>query len=182
VRERALKGIIFDLDGTLIDSQYDWDFIRREIGVGDLSILSHIHNLKGASKERAMRILESFEQGATKSARLAPGMERFLRVITEKGMKKAIVTNNSRKTVDTLLQKFCLSFDYIITRDDGVWKPSGAPLDRVVTMLGLKKDEVIYIGNSDHDRIAAERAGIPFISVTGGDGIEKLIAMIESRP
>ncbi len=180
--ERALKGIIFDLDGTLIDSQYDWDLIRQQIGVGDLSILSHIHSLKGASKERAMRILDSFEQTATESARLTEGMGRILRVITEKGMKKAIVTNNSRKTVETLLKKFSLSFDYIITRDDGVWKPSGEPLDRVVTMMGLKKDEVIYIGNSYHDSIAAERAGIPFISVSGGKGIEKLITMIESRP
>lgn len=180
--KRALKGIIFDLDGTLIDSKYDWNHIRREIGVGDLSILSHIYNLKGALRERAMRILESFEEIATKRARLARGMDRVLRVIAEKGMKKAIVTNNSRKTVDYLMHKLALSFDKIVTRDDGVWKPSGDPLDRAVEMLKLEKHEVVYIGNSEHDRIAAEKAGVPFVSVTEADGIEKIIAMIESQP
>jgi HAD superfamily hydrolase (TIGR01549 family) len=182
VTKRALRGIIFDLDGTLIDSQYDWNLIRRRIGVEDLPILSHINSLKGALKEQAMRILESFEKIATKRARLIQGMDRILATITKKGIKKAIVTNNSRKTVEYLIRKFNLSFDHIVTRDDGVWKPSGAPLERAVETLRLQKEEVIYVGNSEHDRIAAEDAGIDFISINGPGGIGKIMAMLEKQP
>lgn len=177
--KRPLRGVIFDLDGTLIDSQYDWNLIRREIGVGDLPILSHINNLKGALKEQAMRVLESFEKVATKRARLNRGMKRLLELIEEKGIKKAIVTNNSRKTVEYLVRKWHLSFDHIVTRDDGVWKPSGEPLERAVAMLCLRKEEVIYVGNSEHDRMAAKDAGIRFISVRAPGGTGKLMAMIE---
>jgi HAD superfamily hydrolase (TIGR01549 family) len=179
VTETVLKGVIFDLDGTLIDSQYDWKLIRRKIGVENLPILSHIDNLKGALKEQAIRILESFEKVATKRARLNQGIDTILATINRKGVKKAIVTNNSRKTVEYLIGKWDLVFDFIVTRDDGVWKPSGEPLNMAVEELGLQKDEVVYVGNSEHDRIAAEDAGIEFVSMDGG-GIKKIMAMLEA--
>ncbi len=178
----VLKGVIFDLDGTLIDSQYDWILIRRQIGVEDLPILSHINNLKGAQKEKAMRILESFEKVATKRSQLNQGMDRVLGMIAEKGIKKAIVTNNSRKTVEYLIRKLDLSFDHIVTRDDGVWKPSGKPLERAVGMLCLQKNEVIYVGNSEHDRIASKDAGIRFISISARSGTRKVMEMLEKQP
>jgi HAD superfamily hydrolase (TIGR01549 family) len=181
VTKISLKGIIFDLDGTLIDSQYDWNLIRRKIGVEDLPILSHINNLKGALKEQALRILESFEKVATKRARLNRGMDRVLEMIAKKGIKKAIVTNNSRKTVDYLIRKWNLSFDQIVTRDDGVWKPSGKPLERALAMLCLQKEEVVYVGNSEHDRIAAKAADIRFISIKEPGAMGRIFALLEGQ-
>jgi HAD superfamily hydrolase (TIGR01549 family) len=177
-----LRGVIFDLDGTLVDTHYDWNLIRKQIGVENLPILSHIHNLKGKLKEQAMRILESFEKHATKRARLNPGIKELLRMLSEKGIKKAIVTNNSRKTVDYLVTKWGLSFDHIVTRDDGVWKPSGKPLELALERLRLGKDEVLYVGNSEHDRIASENAGIRYLSISESGGMEILVSLVGDTP
>lgn len=173
------KGIIFDLDGTLIDSQYDWDLIRKRLGVNNLPILSYINNLKGALKREALNILDTFEKRATRKARLRTGIKKFLSLLTEEGIKKAIVTNNSRENVEYLLKKWDLSFDEIVTRDDGVWKPSGEPLELIVKRLNLKKEDVLYIGNSAPDRLAAQEAGIRFILLGKETTTKELISLIK---
>jgi phosphoglycolate phosphatase len=173
-----LKGIIFDLDGTLIDSFYDWKIIRKKIGVDDLPILTHIHNLKEPLRKEAMKILESFEKRATEKSSIHKGMRELLDYIDNKKIKKAIVTNNSRKNVDYLLDKWKLSFDVIITRDDGIWKPSGTPLLKACEKMKLTKDEVIYVGNSNPDRIAAQEADITFISMEGKKGIKEILSLL----
>ncbi len=174
-----LKGIIFDLDGTLIDSHYEWSLIRKKIGVDNFPILTYINGLKGVLKREAIKTLEVFEKRATYKARLQKGIKKFLAFLLKKGIKKAIVTNNSRKNVEYLLEKWKLSFDAIVTRDDGVWKPSGKPLELVIKKLNLRKDEVIFIGNSNPDRLAAEAAGIKYICISHKKGAEGLIALIK---
>ena len=175
------RGIIFDLDGTLIDSYYDWKLIRKKIGVDDLPILTHINNLKEPLRKEAMKILESFEKRATEKARIHRGMKELLNYINKNGIKKAIVTNNSRKNVNYLLKKWKLSFDVIITRDAGIWKPSGIPLKLAVERMKLKKREVIFLGNSIPDRIAAREANIPFISMEEKNEIKEIISLFEKR-
>lgn len=175
-----IKGIIFDLDGTLIDSHYDWNIIRKKIGVDNIPILTYINNLKGASKKKAINILDVFEKRATRKARLQKGIKKLLTFLSKKGIKKAIVTNNSRENVQYLLWKLKLSFDEVVTRDDGVWKPSGKPLELAIKRLRLEKDEVIFIGNSNPDKLAAQEAGIRFISVNQETGVEELISSIKN--
>ena len=174
-----LKGVIFDLDGTLIDSLYDWVLIRKKIGVDDLPILSYINNLKGLLKKEAINILESFEKRATRRASLHKGVKELLTFLSEKNIKKAIVTNNSSKNVEYLLKKWKLCFDEIVTRDDGFWKPSGKPLELVIERLHFKKGEVVFVGNSNPDRLAAKEAGIRFIPVDENEGFGEVFTLID---
>ena len=173
-----LKGIIFDLDGTLIDSHYDWNIVRKKIGVENLPILTYINNLKGASKKEAINKLEVFEKRATRKANLHKGIKKLLTFVSKRNIKKAIVTNNSRKNVEYLLKKWKLSFDEVVTRDDGVWKPSGKPLELAIKRLHLRKCEVIFVGNSNPDRLAAKEADIRFISVGENEGLEEIFTVI----
>jgi len=177
-RKTVLKAVIFDLDGTLVSSFYDWGLIRNKIGVRDLPILTYIDSLKKPLKQRAFKILESFEVKATKNAGLRPGIRKVLSIISNKKLKKAIVTNNSIKNVNYLLKKFKISFDVIITRDDGVWKPSAEPLLMAIKQMELKKDEVLFVGDSNPDIIASRKAGIKFFSLSEKSWVSDLLDLI----
>jgi phosphoglycolate phosphatase-like HAD superfamily hydrolase len=77
----------------------------------------------------------------------------------------ALVTNNSAKNTEAILDRFHLTFDLVLTRESGLWKPSGAPLRSAMTILGLNPDECCAIGDSRFDIAAAQDAGIPRIYI-----------------
>ena len=155
-----LKCVIFDLDGTIVDVPYDWDKIKAELETKGRPILYYLNSLEEPEKSEKWRILEKYEDEATKKAELKRGMHELLDLLNKKGIKKVVVTNNSRKNVVYLLAEFKLSFDCVISRESGLWKPSGAPFLDVMKRFGLKKEECSVIGDSPFDAKAANEAGI----------------------
>lgn len=153
------------MDGTVVDVPYDWKKIKQELQTGGDPILSHIQSLKEPERSRKWAILESFEEEATAQATLKDGMEKFLALLKKKAVKTALVTNNSRKNLDFLMNKFRLNFDFLLSREAGLWKPSGAPFLFVLKNLGIKNTECCVIGDSHFDVKAAEDAGIERIFV-----------------
>ncbi len=175
-----VKGIIFDMDGTVVDVSYDWTRIKRELQTKGEPILSHIQNLKEPERSKKWEILEQFEEEATVQATLKDGMARFLALLNKKGIKTALVTNNSRKNLDFLLKKFRLNFDLVLSREAGLWKPSGAPFLYVLKNLGIKKKECCVIGDSHFDVKAAEAAGIKRIFVLTQEKEKKFSSGVET--
>jgi HAD superfamily hydrolase (TIGR01549 family) len=180
-----LKGIIFDLDGTIVDAPYDWALIRAKLGVEGESILAFLERLKEPDKSRKWGELKDFEARATKQASLKPGMKRWLKSLARQGIKTALVSNNTRENVDFLRRKFDLAFDVVLTREAGLWKPSGAPFLEAMRRLGLEKEDCIVVGDSHYDAKAAADAGIGKIFLLKrekneffGDGVE-LCASVE---
>jgi HAD superfamily hydrolase (TIGR01509 family) len=171
-----LKGAIFDMDGTVVDVPYDWGEIKAELETQGKPILPYIHNLGEPERSEKWKILERFESEATQKAKLKPGMREFLGLLSARGVKKALVTNNSRKNVSFLLEKFRLEFDCVISRERGLWKPSGAPILVAMKELQLDKEECCVVGDSHFDVRAAEEAGIPLIFILNED-TEKFIEM-----
>jgi HAD superfamily hydrolase (TIGR01549 family) len=155
-----LKGVIFDMDGTVVDVTYDWDQIRTELNTQGKPILFYLKSLEEPERSEKWKVLEKYEREATERARIKPGMRGFLDLLNKEGIKKALVTNNSQKNVSFLLEKFNLEFDCVIARESGLWKPSGAPFQAVLKKLGLKKEECCVVGDSHFDIKAAEEAGI----------------------
>ena len=155
-----IKGVIFDMDGTVVDVPYDWKKIKQELGTRGKPILHFLRSLKEPERSRKWKILEKHENRATQKAALKEGMKEFLHFLTQKGIKKALVTNNSRQNVDYLMEKFRLEFDCIISRESGLWKPSGAPFKAVLKELKLNRKESCVVGDSHFDIQAAKEAGI----------------------
>jgi HAD superfamily hydrolase (TIGR01549 family) len=155
-----LKGVIFDMDGTVVDVTYDWEQIRTELNTQGKPILYYLRGLEEPERSEKWKVLEKYEREATERARIKPGMRGFLDLLNKEGIKKALVTNNSQKNVSFLLEKFNLEFDCVIARESGLWKPSGAPFQAVLKKLGLKKEECCVVGDSHFDVKAAEEAGI----------------------
>lgn len=164
-----LRGAIFDMDGTVVDVQYDWGKIKEKLETQGKPILMYLENLEEPERSKKWKVLERFEYDSTQKAKLKPGMREFLDVLSKKGIKKALVTNNSQKNVSFLLKKFNLEFDCVISRERGLWKPSGAPFLAVLKELGLRKEECCVVGDSHFDVRAAQEAGIPYIFILNED-------------
>lgn len=174
--KKSLKCIIFDMDGTVVDVPYDWVRIKAELGTQGKPILFYLSQLEEPEKSKKWSVLERYEEEATQKAVLKKGMRKFLIFLEKKGIKKALVTNNSRKNVSFLLKKFRLKFDCVLSRESGLWKPSGAPLLAVLKKLGMKKEECAVVGDSHFDVKAASKAGISLVFILSED-VKKFVSM-----
>jgi len=164
-----IKTVIFDLDGTVVDVPYDWSRIKEELGTEAIPILSYLAGLKEPEKSQKWKMLEKFERDATEKAVLKKGMPGLFALLTERGIKKALVTNNSQKNTSFLLDKFKLEFDCVISRERGLWKPSAAPFLAVLEELGINKEASCVVGDTHFDIKAAKEAGITKIFILNKD-------------
>ena len=155
-----LRGVIFDLDGTVVENDYDWTRIRAELGTGETSILAYLDGLDGPERAAKWAVLESHEAAQTEASVLREGVRELLALLRARGLAAALVTNNSRRNTEFLLGKFGLSFDCVVTRESGLWKPSGAPFLEVLRTLGLAPAACGVVGDTRFDVLAALVAGI----------------------
>jgi HAD superfamily hydrolase (TIGR01509 family) len=156
---RGIAAVVFDMDGTLIDSDYDWPEIRRRLGVSGPSIIDDLNGLP--ESERAVRWaeLEAIEARASHEARLKQGVPELLALLAARRLPTALVTNNSDRNARALLARFGLRFDVVLTRDSGLWKPSGASLEEAARRLGVAPGRCLAVGDSRYDLDAAREAG-----------------------
>lgn len=165
----AIKGIIFDMDGTVVEVPYDWNQIKKELKTEGKPVLHFLSRLEEPERSAKWKVLERYEKEATEKAVLKEGMQEFLDFLDRKGIRKALVTNNARKNVTYLLNKFQLNFDVIISRESGLWKPSGSPFFDALKRLGIRREETCVVGDSPFDIQAAREAGITKIIILSQD-------------
>jgi HAD superfamily hydrolase (TIGR01509 family) len=161
----GIRAVVFDMDGTLVDSTYDWHAIRQRLGVTGASIIDDLNGLDEPDRSRRWAELESIEQIATENARLHDGAHEVLEVFSARGFATALVTNNSSANTRRLLARFGLRFDVVLTRDSGLWKPSGAPISEAVTQLGVAPSDCLGVGDSRYDVLAARDADLAAVCV-----------------
>ena len=164
-----MRGVLFDMDGTIFSVPYDWPQIKAELGSGDIPILSYLHRLGEPERSRKTAVLERHEAEATRRAVLKRGTKALLGLLAARGAKTALITNNSRTNTEHLLRRFRLRFDLVMTRETGLWKPSGAPLLAAMERLGLMWNDCCAVGDSHFDVSAAKAAGIPLIFILSRD-------------
>ncbi len=165
----SLRAVIFDLDGTVVENAYDWRGIREELGTGETSILHYLDSLPEPERSRKWAILERHESSQTAVSVLRRGMKILLEFLRGEGVRTALVTNNSRTNTAFLLKKFGLAFDLVLTRESGLWKPSGAPFRHVMQVFDVSEDECCVVGDTRFDILAAMDAGIAMIFLISGD-------------
>jgi len=165
----SIKAAIFDLDGTVVENAYDWTKIKQELGLDGVSILHYLCGLEEPERSRKWAILERHEAEQTARSVLREGMKDLLAFFQAHGVRSALVTNNSSRNTAYILEKFGLGFDRVITRESGLWKPSGAPFRDVLAAFGVGSDECCVIGDTRFDVLAAMDAGISPIFLLGDD-------------
>jgi HAD superfamily hydrolase (TIGR01549 family) len=190
-------GIIFDLDGTLIESTIDFKFMRyrvlqylseidgKDILDGSDTIANNMKRMREAlerdhgsayitTMERRVEDIcnevEMMEVHATKEIKGARDVLIYLR---KKGHRVGILTRGSRAYAETALQAAGLDhlFDAMVCRDDHdpiEAKPHPEALRRVAMALGVPIERCLLVGDHLMDLECAKSAGSAFLAVLSG--------------
>lgn len=161
----GIQAVVFDMDGTLVDSTYDWPEIRRRLEVTGSSIIDDLNALPEPDRSRRWAELEEIEGAATDGATAHEGAHELLDLLSAHGLATALVTNNSSANTRRILARFGLRFDVVLTRDSGLWKPSGAPISEAVRLLEVQSGACLGVGDSRYDVLAAREAGLAAVCV-----------------
>lgn len=157
-----LKGFIFDLDGTLFDTQLDFDKMRIDLafpkGAPILEQLALIQDTK--ELERCHQIIHEHEMYGAQIAKPFPYVLELLSLLKLRNIPHAIVTRNSKLPTKSLLKRYQLDYIYTITREDFVPKPDPSSLLHLKTMWDIENTHLCYIGDYLHDLEAARNAGM----------------------
>ena len=162
------RAILFDMDGTLTKPVLDFDQIRRDIGIGNGPILESIKRMPDDDKIIAERILHNHEDRAAEDSALNPGCREVLKWLEKARVATALVTRNTRRSVNTVFRRHGLHFDICITREDGKYKPDPAPLHLACRRLGVTPQDAWMVGDGYHDIEAGNAARMRTIWISHG--------------
>lgn len=189
------KGVIFDLDGTLIDSAPDLHDIANMVltnhGHKELdlaTVTSFIGNgvpklvercfrtvgapLEGEALERATeQFLEKYAVEPARLSRFYPNVEETLKTLKDSGYVLGVCTNKTERLARMIAEQMGL-MDYVsfVAGGDRLpqKKPAPEPLINCAREMGCDISEIVYVGDSETDAATAEAANVPFILYTEG--------------
>lgn len=163
---KNVRGLIFDLDGTLVDSQLDFDLMRSEMELPPGPILESIATLPPAHAERCHRILRKHEVAGAERATLLPGVGQLLERAKERKLPIGIVTRNSREISLAVLLRLQLKYDILLTRDDGPIKPDPWAVRHICEIWNVPARQVVMIGDYQFDILSGRGAGARTVLLT----------------
>lgn len=188
------KHIIFDVDGTLIDTHEatimaldkvlkevtGHSFEREEllfaIGVSGKVSLPRFGISSTAEIEAVSLKWSEYLRLYSMHIKMYPGIEKMFNELNSKNIKMGLVTSNTRYELDSLMPYF-LPFklkdfvEHTVCSDDTVRnKPYPDPILKFLELSGCKPSEAIYIGDTAHDFNCAQSAGVDFGLAAWGAG------------
>ena len=185
------KGIIFDLDGTLLNTIDDLADAGNQ-ALSELGYLTHKTNEykmlvgngipkliermlpKGSSEEEQKRAFfifsKYYEMNKENKTRPYDGMQDLIQKMHEAGIKTAVATNKSHEYSCELVEKFFgKNIDIVVGQREGIpCKPDTAVIEVIFRHFMLPKSEIIYVGDSGVDMQTAENAGLISCGVLWG--------------
>lgn len=159
---KPLRGVIFDLDGTLVDSRLDFSQMRLAMGIPEKEpILEYLATLDEPSRIAKEKILDAFELEGAMRATLFDGVRELLDTLQRWNIETAIFTRNSKKVTTRTLERLELTgFSQLVTRECAPPKPLPDGLNLIRDNWAFEATEVVYVGDYLFDLEAGRNAGI----------------------
>ena len=177
-----VKGIIFDLDGTTIYTIEDladslnmalkefgfptktYAEVTAAIGRGSKKLIEDTVP-EGTSEEVRSEVLkryiETYKENLDVKSAAYEGMYELVKSLGEKGIKLAVNSNKPDDMTKKLIHKCYPDIDFVViygAREGVPNKPDPASANEIAKMMGLKNEEIMYIGDSDVDIKTARNA------------------------
>ena len=192
LREPNTAAVLFDLDGSLIDTAPDlaaalnevldqdglpampYEQIRAYVSTGAVGLIKLAYGLEPGSADydkRRQRFLDAYRAGVADRSRLFEGIERVLRTIEQSDRQWGIVTNKPEWLTKPLLDALALAHrsGCVIAGDSASHpKPHPAPLLMAAERLDLDPYQCLYIGDAERDVVAARAAGMRVVVANYG--------------
>jgi len=184
--------MIFDLDGTTLYTlddisesfnqalkefgfpEKDKEAIRMGVGRGFRMLVNNIvpEETPEELKDRlALRYKAIYAERYAEKTRPYEGMEETLKALQEEGIQMAVNSNKSDIFVKGLIGKNFpdVAFSDVLGSIEGIaLKPDPEAAYRIIAKMGLKKEEVAYVGDSDIDMKTAKNAGMKAVGCLWG--------------
>jgi HAD superfamily hydrolase (TIGR01509 family) len=187
-RDEDLAAVLFDLDGTLVDSEKVWDIGLRElavryggvlseaarlrmVGTDSLATMAILHEDLGQPWRNATygadwldaRVLDLFAEGLD----WLPGARELLEAVRAAGLRTALVTSTRRSLVEVALDTVGRhNFDVVVCGDEvRRTKPDPAPYLAAARALGVAPGACVAIEDSPAGVVSARAAGCAVIAV-----------------
>ncbi|MCK7458522.1 phosphoglycolate phosphatase [Idiomarina aminovorans] len=182
-RDSLVKAVLFDLDGTLLDTapdlgaalnivceQYERPAIDAEVFTpiashGSRGLLKLAFGDNDTHRETELRhaFLSAYKNNIATHTQPYPGVLELLAVLQRKSFKIAIVTNKPERLTHLLLPHFpeFEAIKVVVSGDTlSVAKPSPEPLFHAAEQLGVEPADCIYVGDAERDIEAGRNAGM----------------------
>jgi phosphoglycolate phosphatase len=194
----VIRLVMFDLDGTLVDSSVDiTNALNYATGPYGFEEITPARTITMVG-EGLTRLMEKMA-GKERAALMPELLDRFIRYYSDhltdftvpyegvrdtlerlEGYRKAVISNKRESLSRRLLEELDLLkyFDMVLGSDSAEErKPSPKPLQKALAVFGVGKDEAVIVGDSNYDIEAGKAAGVHTVGVTYGfRGIESLRA------
>jgi phosphoglycolate phosphatase len=170
-------AIVYDLDGTLVRLDVDWDRVTEEVAA---ALRSHGVDVDGASlwellgraeaaghREVAEAVIADHEREGARSSRRLPLADEL-----PTGVPTGVCSLNCEAACWLALERHGLDghVGAVVGRDSlSAHKPDPAPLLRVIEAIGADPGRTLFVGDSESDETTAERAGVDFQYVADRD-------------
>ncbi len=187
---RDKKSVIFDLDGTLLDTLNDLkdsinaalvhngfparttDEVRQFVGNG-LGKLAERAIPEGIANPLFEQVLAEtrkiYAQKSNDTTKPYDGVPALLQNLLDRGYQLAVVSNKPDAQVKSLCKIYFPKIPVAVGQRDGFQlKPAPDSVLETMRQLGCTADEVVYVGDSEVDVLTAKNTGIPCISVLWG--------------
>lgn len=175
-----LKTILFDVDGTLIDTEEIIIQSLQETLEKELDLTKTAEELKFVlgipGKEAVKQLVETerdyfLEQWSLRLDQLSPQAKLFdqvkslLEELKKMDYNLGVVTSKTKNDMDESLDRFQLHsyFDAVVTTSDTKkHKPNAAPILKALEIINEEPEHAMYVGDSVYDFLSAQNSGVQF--------------------